>query len=183
MSANVVAHRYARALLAAVDATDTDPEPVIEEVRTWADWIAGETDGAIALRSPVVAPDHQAAFLDRLIEEDDTSGITANFLRLALSKGRIGLLPVVLEQLQTLLDERAGQIRGEAASARPLDDDLRGEIETKLKDHIDLEPILTWREDPDLLGGFRVTVANRTLDASLKVQLERLGETIRKEVR
>lgn len=183
MSRAVIARRYAQAFLAAADARQADVASLLEAIRSWGTWLESEHEAAVALRSPVVDPERKARLLAALIDADGTDALVGNLLRLCLSKNRLAILTEVARELQAQLDLRAGVVRGEGVSAHPLPQTLQDRVVKHLRDALAADPLITWTEDPSLIGGFQVRVGGRLWDASLRTQLERLGETIRKGVR
>ena len=58
------------------------------------------------------------------------------------------------------------------------DEDVQS-LATGLGKRLGKELVLTVKVDEDLLGGFRVRVGDRMFDASLRSQLEALGQTLK----
>ena len=183
MSRSIIARRYAEALLEALDSAGAESGAVVEELGAWGSWLASDDDAAVALRSPVLALDRRAALLDALGEASQSAPLVRRFLQLLLEKDRIELTGDIVETLQGILDERAGRIRGDAVTAYPIDDEAKQQIQARLSEAVGREPVLRWQEEPSIIGGFRVRIGDRVWDATVRTQLERLGETIRKEVR
>lgn len=183
MSTELIARRYAAALLGAVDEQGLDAQEVLEELRPWQEWLTQDDETAQILLSPVRPVDQLQATLDKAFDAAGSSRSVRGLLTVCVAKHRLGLLGAIVDAYAALLDERHGTVRGEGVAAYPMDDELKGQITAKLGATLNQEPILTWREDPELLGGFYIRIANRVWNASLKYQLNRLGETIRKGVR
>lgn len=183
MSENVIAKRYATALIAAADGQKADLAMLASECRTWAEWLSSADQGAQALLSPVLAPDKQAAFLDRLIDGNGAHVLIRGLLKVCLGKRRLTLLGKIANALDTEIAARSGTVKGEATTAFPLDDATKKQVADKVGQVLQKKTELTWREDKALLGGFKVQVGQTVWNASLQHQLDRLGEAIRKGVR
>ncbi len=179
MSRTIVARRWAEALLMAVDASGGNAEAVHEELRQIAAAL-GSAEARV-LHNPTLRVERRRRALDALLAAAGASPLVASTLRLALAKGRLSAAGAIAGALGDLLDARAGCVRGEGVSARPLPADMRTDIERRLGARIGATPVITWTEDSALLGGFRVRVGDRVWDASVATRLSRLGATIRKK--
>ena len=60
-----------------------------------------------------------------------------------------------------------------SASRLPLDDALRGEIQSQLRKVLGTEPVLDVKVDPALIAGMVVRIGDRVYDGSVHTQLER----------
>lgn len=183
MSAKIVARRYAIALLEACNSQKADAAALLAELEPWAKWLASDNTAAQALLSPVLKPSDQAALLDKLLKAEGASALAQGFLKLALAKRRLAIVGEILAEARAELDRASGTIEGQATTAFALDDTLKSNITSYLAEQLGRKPSLTWREDPEIIGGFVVRIGDRVWDASLARQLSRLGETIRKSVR
>lgn len=179
MSRTIIARRWAEALLLAVEDAGGKAEEALAELGDLAEALASAE--ARALHNPTIRLERRRRALDGLLAAAKASPLVASTLRLALAKGRLGMVGEIAVALGELLDAKANVVRGEGRSAHPLPAELRKEIEDRLGKRIGATPVITWSEDTALLGGFRVRVGDRVWDASLATQLSRLGATIRKK--
>ncbi|RMF19368.1 MAG: hypothetical protein D6761_00540 [Candidatus Dadabacteria bacterium] len=182
MSQEVIARRYAAALIAAADDAGADLGALVDELRGWAEWLASGADGAVALQHPVLPPERQLAFLDAVLAQEDASALIRGLLRVCLLKQRLPVVGRIVVELEQELDRRAGVVRGEGLTAFDLDEDLRNKIADAIGTIINRQARIEWRADRSLLSGFRVQVGHTVWDASLQHQLRRLGDEIRKGV-
>lgn len=182
MSENVIAKRYAAALLAAAHSQAADLAALIAELKSWAEWLASRDQGALSLLSPVLAPDRQATFLKTLLNKSGAHKLTRGLLLVCLEKRRLALLPNIVAAIEADLARQSGSVKGQATAAFALEENLKQQIAEKVGAMINKKTELTWAEDRSLLGGFKVQVGQTIWDASLKHQLGRLEESIRKGV-
>jgi len=70
----------------------------------------------------------------------------------------------------------AGVVVGTVVSARPLNDQARTAVDALIKHHYGTasQVVLRERVDPGLVGGVRLELPGRQLDASVKAKLEKL---------
>lgn len=183
MSENVIAKRYATALIAAADAQKVELAILATECRQWAEWLASDDQGAAALLSPVLSPEQQLQFLNAVAAKNGGHKLMHGLLNVCLRKRRLTLLGKIAAALEAEMSLRSGTVQGEASMAFPLGDSVKQQIADKVGSILHKKTELAWREDRSLIGGFQVRVGHTIWNASLKHQLDRLGETIRKGVR
>jgi F-type H+-transporting ATPase subunit delta len=95
-----------------------------------------------------------------------------NLLRTLIDNDRLGVLPMIASQFNELKNAHEGAADAEIVSAFPLDEaqlkDLVAGMEKKFG--VRLKPQV--KVDESLIGGVRVSVGDRTLDTSVRAQLE-----------
>jgi len=106
--------------------------------------------------------------------EGRLSGITLDFLRLVVDKGRTAHLPGMWEEFKRLADEERGICPVKVTSAAELDEDQLNALRTRLEELTGRRVRLSARVDPGVLGGVTVTVGDRVIDGSVKGRLDRL---------
>lgn len=127
------------------------------------------------IHSPVVpAKVKKEAFTD--IFKNTLSNITFNFLALLISAGRENLLMDIIEYFGQTLDDFNGIVRGEVFSVVPLSEEEIKELKINLDKMTGKNVVLKQSRDESLLGGFIVKIKDRVFDASLRNQLDRMGE-------
>jgi len=100
--------------------------------------------------------------------------LTVNFLSVLLRRGRGSLLRDVAEQYHRIHDARCRKVHVRVDTAVPLDHDLARELETLLAESLGRTPVMDLHVDPSLLGGLRLQVGGRVVDATLARKLEQL---------
>jgi len=104
------------------------------------------------------------------------SPCTINFLKVVLDKNRPEVLVAANSIFQDLLNEHRGVTTGLIETAIPLDEaalnQIKGQLEKRFQRTLDLKH----RHDPTLIGGLRLRLGNRVIDASVKGRLARLRD-------
>lgn len=97
-----------------------------------------------------------------------------NLVRALIDNDRLTLLPVIARQFEELKNIHEGAADAEIVSAYPLSETQLDELIEVMqgKFGVRLKPAV--RVDESLIGGVRVTVGDRTLDSSVRAQLERM---------
>jgi len=174
-----VARRYARALFE-IGAQEGAGRRILAEGEAVARFLAGAPSLREVLGAAHVNRRDKHAVLDAAVERLGLLAVTRNFLRLLVDKGRVALLPRILEELRRLIEEAEGIQRVEVVVPMPLSatqrDLLRTTLERQTGKRIELEE----RVDPAVLGGVVVKVGSTVYDGSLSTQIRRLRENLQK---
>ena len=94
------------------------------------------------------------------------------------SKGRVELLPEIALAYEARSDEANGVTRGEVRSSTVLTSEERARIESKVSEVTKKKVILTYKEDPEVIGGLIAEVGGYRFDDTLRSHLKRLKDDI-----
>lgn len=113
-----------------------------------------------------------------VLDESGMEDKAKRFLLLLLEKGRLELLPEILAVLPVFWNEAHGVSTFEVASVVPLKENQKQMLAQKLE-RLEGKPVdLTYRQDPELIGGLTLRRKNVVYDVSIRGQLERIKEII-----
>ena len=167
-----VARRYAEALVQMaeaeknVDATTRDLELVKES-------IARSRDFLLFLRSPVINKARKRQVLQSVLA-DKIQKSTLESLGVIVLKGREELLPEIIEQFFSILDDRRGIVKVDVKAASEFSGDQKHALASKLEQYTRKKVQLAFGIDKQLIGGFVARVGDTVIDGSAKRQLELL---------
>ncbi len=110
------------------------------------------------------------------------SPITTETVKYLIDEKRIGILPLIIKEVIVMDDERKGFMNGtiEGTDAA-IDPTFKLKIETFLKNKFGREPHLAYVQNKNISAGYKVTVEDLQLDASLDNQLEQFKQSILSE--
>ena len=173
---SAIGSRYAKALIEVVlgPGSPVDPKKALEELRGVESMIAASTPLHIALLSPAVPPSRKRAVVGRLIEPMAVSKAVRNFLFVVIDHRRIHQLKAIVDEFDTLLDERLGFVRAGVFSASALSAAQKSSLEVQLSRLSGKKAKLTFSIEPALIGGVVARVGSKLYDGSVRGQLERL---------
>jgi F-type H+-transporting ATPase subunit delta len=100
--------------------------------------------------------------------------LTTNFLGLLAKNRRLSSLQSIMQAFMAELAERRGEYTADIVVARPMPEELKGQLATRLRELAGGNVHLSMREDKSILGGMIVKVGSQLFDASLKTKLARL---------
>jgi F-type H+-transporting ATPase subunit delta len=178
MTGNVVARRYAKALVETVAEQAGDLEAVHAELRDLAEVIDGHRDLSSLLYSPSVRLDVKGAIVEDLIEKAGLTDLSSTFVRLLLEKGRLRYLGSIAETFEQMANERLGRLKVSVVSATPLAEAEMERLSAELAEATGKTIVMEAEIDPALIGGLVVKVGGRVVDGSIRHQLDALRESL-----
>jgi len=170
------ATRYATALLGAA-AERKEMEAVGKDISFLEQLTTKVPDFALFLKSPVVSKDRKKKVLSEVIGRNTGDTVRA-FVLLLASKGRESLLPEIISQFYRLRDERTGVLNASATAVADFSPEQEKNLIGQLEKSTGKKVRLNTSRDASLLGGFTVQYEDTVWDASVKRQLEVLGEKL-----
>lgn len=127
------------------------------------------------LINPVIKEEQKKKILKSMFEKK-VSAETVQFLEFLCQKRRENILSEIVEAFLDLRNEQLGLVNAEVVSVVDLRADQVEALKMKLKTLTGKTPQLTFRKDPNLIGGFLVRVEDTVIDGSVRRQLEKLRE-------
>jgi F-type H+-transporting ATPase subunit delta len=107
------------------------------------------------------------------------SGLVINAVNYLIDEKRIGILPLIVKEVIVLDDDRKGFIKGTIeGSGETIDQDFKNKIETFLKQKLGKTPVLNYQSSSLVSAGYKVTIEDLQLDASLDNQLEIFKQSV-----
>lgn len=174
-----LARRYARALLD-IGREEKALRRILEE---------GEAFAALLASSPELREALAAEHVNRRDKQGVVEGVagklgflasTTNFLLLLADKGRFAELPAILAELKRMVEEAEGVERVEVAAPSALDPSQREALRAALAERTGKKIELEERVDPTLLGGMVVKVGSTVYDGSVRTQIQKIRENLKK---
>lgn len=165
--------RYAKALFEAAVKAQALPQ-----VRSDLDAISAawreHPELAMLVVNPGLTREKVQAILMALADRIQAHVLTRNFICLLLDKQRIDILSGVGEHFEKLWRDHEGQIELSVITAVPVSEPLQKTIFEHLAKQSGKQPLITWKQDPDILGGIVVQWPDRIFDGSLARKLDNL---------
>lgn len=118
--------------------------------------------------------------INRVLSKGGSEGFV-NFLRVLARHDRLDLIPTILRGAESIFEKASGFSRVRIRTAKPLSDESRALLKTKLKEYLTAEPIIQEIVDPDILGGVEIRVGDTVYDGSLRTRLKNLRERLREK--
>ena len=165
-----MAGRYATALFElaleeqALDAVNADLD-------RFTALLAGSPDLTRLVRSPVFSADEQARALEAVLSKAKIGGLAAKFLQLVTAKRRLFAVREMVRAFRALVSKHKGETRAEVVVAEALADKHLDALKSAIAAVAGKNVALDVKIDPSILGGLKVQLGSRMIDASLKTKL------------
>lgn len=177
MKITEVARRYAKAIMSIVQQSNQQFRAQ-QEISAIADILKKDAQIADYFNSPLVPLEQKKAAVAASFANKGLLPEVQNLLLLLVAKNRFGAFEQVAAAFQEEMDAAQGITRGAVASAKPMSESARQALEAEIHKLLNKKTILTYKEDPSLLGGVVAEVGGWTFDDSIKTHLVKLNEEL-----
>jgi F-type H+-transporting ATPase subunit delta len=165
-----MAGRYATALFElALESKAVDQ--LQADLKAFDALVASSPDLTRLVRSPVFAADEQAKALAAVLDKAGIKGIAANFLRVVAGNRRLFAVREMIRGFNGLVARHKGEVTAQVTVAAQLSDARMGEIRDALRQVTGKDVQVDVDVDPSIIGGLKVKLGSRMIDASLRTKL------------
>jgi F-type H+-transporting ATPase subunit delta len=168
------AYKYAEALADVAVETGMSLEKAGEQLNLFLETYKGSNE----LKSVLLVPSYplgvKQGILREVVQELKIENIVLNFLLVLLEKGRLEQIEEVFAAYQGVLDNKAGVVRVDVASASKLAAEDQARIAATMKKVTGKDVKLSYSVDENLIGGLKLQVGSTVYDGSILSSLEQL---------
>ncbi|MEM7625155.1 MAG: ATP synthase F1 subunit delta [Planctomycetota bacterium] len=173
---DAVGRVYAQALVELAE-TEGQLDAVAEEVADLAALLESDTDLQRLIDNPIIDRGARAGMVERLFE-GKVSGLLYKFLRVVNQKDRLAALPGICAAFNTMMAKRRNQLDVDAYVAQPMDGATASRVADGLGSSLGKQVNLVQHVDESLIGGLKLRIGDRMIDASVQSQLQRLEQQL-----
>ncbi|MDR7128943.1 F-type H+-transporting ATPase subunit delta [Algoriphagus sp. 4150] len=173
MSNQRVASRYAKSIME-LSLEKGRLEEVHTDFQRLTALAASNNELALVLRNPVVTSDKKLNILKALFAKG-ADALTMTFFEIVSRKNREEILLDVAREFENQYNLHKSIQVAEVTTTFPIDDTLRSEFAEVVKEISGKKSVqLVEKINPDLIGGYILTVNDRQIDESLSSKLRQL---------
>jgi F-type H+-transporting ATPase subunit delta len=165
-----MAGRYATALFELAN-DEKAVDRVQADLKAFDTMVADNPDLTRLVRSPVFSAEDQVKALVAVLEKAGIKGTAANFLRVVAANRRLFAAREMIRGFNALVARHKGEVTAEVTVAEKLNDARMNEIRDALKQVTGKDVQIDVTVDPSIIGGLKVKVGSRMVDASLRTKL------------
>ncbi len=154
-----------------------------EELAALADLLGNSSDFAALCNSPVISRQDKEKAVQALAKKTKLSPIVSQFLTLLAENQRLALLGAITAEFASRLREHHGEIVAEVQTAAPIDAKTEKSLAAALSKYTGKTVTLDIQEKPEILGGLRLFIGGRMIDASVSGKLQRLQEKLNQGIK
>lgn len=179
MKAQSVAKVYAKSIL---ELGDEKNIKIADELTALTEAINKSNELENVLFLEIFTLEEKKTVFAEIAKKLNLSALTVEAIKYLIDEKRIGLLPLIVKEIIVIDDDRKGFMRGTIeGSDATIDEALKGKILSFLKNKLGREPHLDYIQNKNISAGYKVTVDDLQLDASLDNQLENFKQSILSE--
>lgn len=179
MIRSAISKRYAKALLG-IGQEDEKYEAYGASLKAFVDFCGANDEFFRLVANQIFSVEERKRVLNRVLERSGFPPIVQNFLRLLLDKNRIGAIKAISQHYGELTDDVMGITRAQVVTAWPMKDQAVSRIKQALESINPGEVKIDVKDDAALIGGIVVKIGDLVLDGSVRAQLEKLKESLKR---
>lgn len=131
-----------------------------------------------ALSNPLVTSSQAAGLLSDILGSNlDQPG--RNLVTVLSENHRLSMLPEIATQFEELKASKENVVEAEIATALPLSEDQLRDLQAALEKRTGSSVRTSVVVEPDLIGGVRVVIGDKVIDASVRAQLAQLSNALK----
>lgn len=165
-----IARRYALALSAFND------DNIQNELNSILDILATSNDLNEFLQNPVITNTDKKEILEKVFV--DFSANVKNFLFILVEKNRFAYLKSIIDEYNSILDEKHNIKRVEIISAVELYDDEKNRLINNLQKKLSCDVKAQYVIDENIIAGLIIKIGDKVIDNSLKTRFEGLKKQL-----
>jgi len=169
-----VARRYARAIITLAEEMDK-LDKVAADFERLRSLITSSHDLELFIQNPTIAKTKKREIFNELFSSL-VDELTMRFLLLLVAKGREAILLEIIEQYNSMVDEKTGIVRAEVSSFIEMNKKQGRQLQKQLEEYTGKKVSITYSLDRTLKGGFLARIGDTVFDASVRRQLEIMEE-------
>lgn len=173
-----VARRYAESFFA-IAQEQNKIDDYQNELEVVASTIASSSELQGFMAHVLIPPSEKKEVLNKLFG-GKIAQTTLNFVNVVVDKRRAPYIGVIFEEYQKMADESRGVLMAEFVSAKEVSQDEMAEVEKALSAATGKTVRLSLSIEPSLIGGVKVRVGDRVIDASVVKRLDMLKSNLKK---
>lgn len=176
MKEQIIAKAYAQSIVELSEELKLD---LAKELTILNETINKSHDLETLMFLDVFTVEEKLSVLDVVMEKLNLSQITKNFLHFLIQEKRIGLMPMIFKNVIVIDDHKRGFLRGTIeGSEDSIPADVKDKLKTYLQQKLGRDAILEYKKSENVSAGYKITVEDLQLDASLENQLEKFKESV-----
>jgi F-type H+-transporting ATPase subunit delta len=177
MSMRTSAARYARALLD-VAIKESDPDRAEQELAAFVDLVHKNPDLQRALANPVVSAADKRAVVQQILDRLQPTTPTGKLMLLLASRGRLALLPDLLDVYRERVMEHRKVLSAEVTTAVPLSPERAAQLQQRLAAATGRVVTMTTKVDASIIGGVVTRIGSTVYDGSVATQLAKVRDRL-----
>ncbi|MEM8834877.1 MAG: ATP synthase F1 subunit delta [Planctomycetota bacterium] len=132
------------------------------------------------MASRIVATDDRQKSLEQMFR-GQVSDLLLNFMQILNRKERLNRLIAIVNAFDHMVQERFGRVEVDVYTPTVLGDERVAQLKQELQDALKREPVIHAYVEENMLGGIKLQVGDKLIDASLRTRLRKMREKLTDE--
>jgi F-type H+-transporting ATPase subunit delta len=129
------------------------------------------------LSDPGIKQSERDAAIDRILR-GRVSPLMWNLIGVLNKKDRLGLLPAIADAYEKLLEDRRGIVEVDVTVAQRLSPEQLETVKNRVSQALGKQAVVHQSVDESVIGGIRLRVGDKEIDASVQYQLNTLRQRL-----
>ncbi len=176
MKEQEVAKVYAQALRSIGKDSNVD---VVNELVKFNDALNVSTDLEQVMFLDAFSDEEKTSIFESLSSKLNLNSTVSNFIKYLITEKRVNLINQIYKEVVVMDDEEKGFLKGTIeGSSQSIDDGAKTKLINHLEKKLGKKINLDYKKNEKVTAGYRVSVGDYLLDASLDNQLDQFKKTI-----
>lgn len=172
-----VSRVYAQALYEMAKETG-DAQAMTDEIDQLGEMLRSEKQLMALLSTPAISEADRRGIIERIFK-DKVSDTLYRFLQVVAAKNRLVSLPTILQAFGDIVTDQRGIVEVDIFVPRQLDDDQLAKVAKSIGDSLGGKEIAPHQYvDESLIGGMKIRIGDKMIDASVASQLRAMQQQI-----
>ena len=153
--------------------------PKVEEGMKAIDKLIRESsDFKEMILSPTISKENKQEVIFSIAEKNNFSQILKKFLGFVANKNRLFFLDKIIDSFLNLVSNNKGELAAKLISSKKLSSDEHKKIQDELSKDLKSSLKISFKYDPDLIGGLILQVGSVMIDTTIKTKLKKLKQNM-----
>lgn len=176
MKEEKIAKAYARSLIELAEAKKID---IAEQLINFNDVIRQNNDLETLMFLDVFSADEKKSVIHAVMSKMQLDPLLQHFTDYLIDEKRLGIFPLIFKEVVVIDDHTKGFMRGTIeGSDKSISEEMLKKLTARLEEELKLRAKLEYQVNSQVSAGYRITVGDLQLDASVDHQLNILKNTI-----
>ncbi len=176
MKEKIVSRAYAKAMSELASQANID---IAKEMTELSELINKCNDLENVLFLQLFSNKEKTDVLNELFNKSNLSDLLKNFLAFLIDEGRIGLFPLIFKEVIIEDDNKKGFLKGTVEGVKSeITEEALDQLSKYLEKETSKKVELIYQQNKKITAGYKVTVEDLQLDASIDKQLETFKEQV-----
>jgi F-type H+-transporting ATPase subunit delta len=176
MKERIIARAYAKSIVQLGKEMNVE---VAKEITTLTEVINANNNLETVLFLDVFTIKEKISVLQDIMNKLNMNVLTQNFVQFMMKEKRVSLFPLIAKEVIVLDDEEKGFMRGTIEGANvDVDPEFQKQMTEYLAKKVNKKTILEYKQNEKITAGYRVTLEDLQLDATLDNQLNKFKQSV-----